>query len=158
MHGNTRRERKQIPLHPTAKIVKSPPLILHWQQWGLFPLQLCSGNGTFQPDLMSLHYPRAHSRCHVAPHSTLRRDERQRQKQDKRRSEKLLPARIVCSGPVPYRCGDTVSVPGATSSSANPDIWHWISSHRVALTVKFMNGNYQSMFLVPFTTYVFTEN
>ena len=73
-------------------------------------------------------------------------------------TEQILPAWLICLGPVPYRCGDAVSVPGATSSSASPDIWHRIPSHRLVLTVKFMNGNYQSTFLIPFTIYVSTKN
>lgn len=69
-----------------------------------------------------------------------------------------LSQQLICLGPVPYQCGDATSVPAATSSTASPDIWHHISSHRLVLTVKFMNGNYQSTFLIPFTTYESAKN
>jgi len=152
-----------MSLHPTTKVVESPLLILHWHQCKLFSLQFCPGNVNFQPDLMSLHYLRAHSLIttwhHTAPCKEMSDDARnQITSAVQHYMEQLLQAWLVFSGAVPYRCGDTISVPGATSSSVSPDIWHQISSCRLVLTVKFMNGKYQSTLLIHFTTYVSTKS
>lgn len=54
----------------------------------------------------------------------------QHQKRDRQQSAALHWAtspRLICLGLVPYQCGDTFSVPGETSFTASPDIWHRIS-------------------------------
>lgn len=162
MKRNTRGERKQIPLHPTAKIVWSPLLIWHWQRWWLFPLQFCTGNGYFQPDLTSLHYLRSHLQFCTVLCSSIWRDEQQHQEQDRQCGATLHQTASPSTAHLLGSCAIPMWWPCFCSWSnliqyqprhlaQNLIIQAWVSYWNLWMVIT-------SPFLIPLTTYVSTEN